>query len=357
MKILLISDCSQELICGVTRKQNELIKNLRKNHVAVLINSDDFFAAVDIPYWHNVRAVIPNPISYYRLTHMIEQYDPNIIHIMTEGTLGLMASIHCSLKGRPYTTMRCTRFELYFPRLSRLISAYLDTFHSFSEVCISPSPTLALMNPHKKSVGILNGCNLQEFTSEGPYHYDIYKLPKPRWLYVGRITEEKNIQSLLDIAPSLDGSVIIVGDGPLKRPNYENIYFMGWLQGKELSATYRTCDVLVFPSKTDTFGQVIVEAMASGIPVAAYPVIGPIDVINHGKTGFLDNNLEIACKKTYELKSEQCKQRCIDHASTFSWETMTTKFLENQIYHTSSRRSNIYIYLCMSFFAMFYFLI
>ena len=357
MKILIISDCSDSLICGVTRKQNELMIHLRKNHVPILITSDDFFG-FDIPYWHNVRAVIPNPISYYRLSSMIEEFNPHRIHIMTEGTIGLMASIHCSLKGRPYTTMRCTRFELYFPRFSRLISAYLDNFHSFSEVCITPSPTLALMNPHKKSVGIVNGCNLQEFSDKGPYHYDIYQLPKPRWLYVGRITKEKNITGLLDIAPSLPGSVIIVGDGPLKQPNYENIYFMGWLQGKELSAAYRSCDVLIFPSLTDTFGQVIVEAMSSGIPVASYPVIGPVDVIDHGKTGYLDHNLEIACKKTYELtKSEECKQRCIKHASTFSWSTMTTKFLENQIYHTTCRRQNIYPYLCVSFFMMVYFLI
>ena len=217
MKVLIVSDCSNSLICGVTRKQNELINQLRKNHVAVLINPDDFFA-VDIPYWHNLKAVLPNPISYYRLTRMIEQYDPNMIHIMTEGPLGLMTSIHCFLKGRPYTTMRCTRFELYLPRFSKLISMYLDTFHSFSKACISPSPTLALLNPHKKSVGILNGCNLQEFTNEGPYHYDIYKLPKPIFLYVGRISKEKGVEDL--ILAFLDANLEdlklkIVGDGPL----------------------------------------------------------------------------------------------------------------------------------------------
>ena len=355
MKVLIISDCPESLICGVTRKQNELIKELRKNHVPILINPDDFFA-VDIPYWHNVKAVIPSPLAYYRITNMIEQFNPHFIHIITEGTLGLMASLHYSLKGRPYTTMRCTRFELYFPHFEKLISMYLDTFHNFSEVCISPSPTLALMNPHKKSIGILNGCNLQDFSHKGPYHYDIYKLPKPRWLYVGRITEEKNINSLLDIAPSLPGSVIIVGDGPLKQKNYGNIHFMGWLQGKELSAAYRTCDVFVFPSKTDTFGQVIVEAQSSGKPVVAYPVIGPVDVIDHGKTGYLDHNLFTACMKAYELsKSKQCKERCIRHAETFSWETMCDKFLDCQVYHTTSKRPHIYKYMCASFISVLYF--
>ncbi len=356
MKILIISDCSRDLICGVTRKQNELMNHLQKKHLPVLITSDDFWG-VNIPYWYNVKAVVPSPISYYRLASMIEQFNPNVIHILTEGTLGFMASLHCSLKGRPYTTMRCTRFELYFPYLSKLINSYLNIFHSFSEACISPSPTLALLNPHKKSVSIMNGCNLKDFSHKGPYHYDIYQLPKPRWLYVGRISEEKNIKSLLDIAPSLPGSVIIVGDGPLKQPNYDNIYFMGWLQGKELSAAYRTCDVLVFPSRTDTFGQVMVEAMASGLPVAAYPVIGPIDVINHKTSGYLDHNLEVACKKTYELtKSERCKERCAEHATFFSWSTMTSKFLECQVYHINALRPNIYLYICMSFFAMFYFL-
>ena len=358
MKVLIVSDCPDSLICGVTRKQNELIKELRKNHVAILINPDDYFA-LDIPYWHNVKAVLPNPISYYRLTRMIEQYDPNMIHIMTEGPLGLMTSIHCTLKGRPYTTMRCTRFELYFPHFEKLVSVYLDTFHSFSKVCISPSPTLSLMNPHKNSIGILNGCNLQDFSHKGPYHYDIHKLPKPIFLYVGRISKEKNIISLLEISTSLPGSVVIVGDGPLKNiyaKKYTNVHFMGWLQGKELSAAYRTCDVLVFPSKTDTFGQVMVEAQVSGLPIAAYPVVGPVDVVDHMKTGYLDHNLLTSCMKAYELtKSQRCQERCIKHASSFSWETMCNKFLDCQVYHIKSKRPHIYRYIFASFISILYF--
>ena len=98
-----------------------------------------------------------------------------------------------------------------------------------------------------------------------------------------------------------------------------NLYYLGWKHGEELSEIYRSCDVFVFPSKTDTFGQVMVEAMASGLPVAAYPVVGPIDVVKHGVTGYLDDNLQVACEKAYENKDSQ---KCVEYAKTFRWSDM-----------------------------------
>lgn len=353
MKVLLISDCSQSQVCGVTRKQNELVTQLRlKNHLPKLITSDNFWNK-KAPYWNNVKLAIISPIAYWKLLCTIEKFNPHIINIMTEGPLGLMASIHCKLKGRPYTTMRCTRIELYFTNtiLKTMVNNYLDLFHSFSEACISPSPSLAKLNNHSNSIGILNGCNVNEFTNQGDLHYDLSELPSPKWLYVGRVEKEKNIQALLDISTQLEGSVIIVGDGEYAskitetKDKYNNVYFMGWKKGKELVKVYRSCDVFVFPSKTDTFGQVMVEAMACGLPVAAYPVIGPKDVVIHKSTGYLDTNLYKACMEAYQLKD---KETCINHAKTFSWSDMCDKFIECHSVRENLKPKRPHIYIQMA---------
>ncbi len=355
MRVLIISDCSQSQVCGVTRKQNELVKQLRlKNHIPLLLTSDDFWNK-NAPYWNNVKLVVISPAAYWKLIITIEKFNPQMINIMTEGPLGLMAGFHCLLKGRPYSTMRCTRFELYFknPMFSKLVKKYIENFHSFSNVCISPSPSLAKLNNHPNSIGILNGCNITEFNRDGKKHPDLDNLSGPKWLYVGRVEKEKNIQDLLDISDRLKGSVIIVGDGSYVREVQENnhVYFMGWKKGEELVQIYRSCDVFVFPSKTDTFGQVMVEAMACGLPVAAYPVIGPLDVVKHGSTGYLDNDLYKACIMAHKTID---RDKCVEHAKQFSWSDMCDKFIECQVIHQGSSRPHIYIQLLIVFLLIIY---
>ena len=279
-KILLISDCSDSQICGVQRKQNELKKQIDKREMkCLLINSDDFYT-FRAPYWRDVKLVLPTPFSYIKLKRLIDTFDPDNICFMTEGTLGIMGIIHCIMTGRKFTTMRCTRFEEYFNYsiCKVIIEKYIDIFHKYSECCISPSVKLAELNNHKRSVGILNGCDTKNFSSEGDKDTNILKNKKPLWLYVGRITEEKNIKEILKVSKLLDGTFIFVGDGPLKKILIgENIVTLGWKIGKDLERIYRSCDIFIFPSKTDTFGQVIVEALASGLPVAAYDTYGPND--------------------------------------------------------------------------------
>lgn len=353
MRVLLVSDCSQKQVCGVTRKQNELVKQLRlKNHIPKLLTCDDFWNK-KAPYWSHVKLAVISPIAYWKLIRMIEKFNPQVINIMTEGPLGVMTSLHCKLKGRPYTTMRCTRYELYVDSslIGRMIGNYINTFHSFSTACISPSPSLSKLYTHHNSIGILNGCNINEFNREGPSNPDLYDIEGPKWLYVGRVEKEKNIQALLDISSRLNGSVIIVGDGNYtdKVKEYPNVYFMGWKQGEELVKIYRSCDVFVFPSKTDTFGQVMVEAMACGLPVAAYPVIGPKDVVLHGSTGYLDEDLYKACMESHKYTN---RKACIEHAKTFSWSDMCDRFLECQSIHNGVVRPYIYIQIILGMFIL-----
>ena len=351
MKVLLVSDCHSSQICGVTRKQQELVKQLRlKNHIPKLLSSDSF-VTVPLPHFQQVRLAIPSPFSYYKVVKVFRKFKPDIICILTEGPLGLMAALHCNLHRLPYTTMRCTQYENYVQGIHTIISTYLDWFHSCSRVCITPSPTLAGQYKHPKALGILNGCNTTEFTPEGNLHKDIINLPSPRWLYVGRISKEKNVDVLVPLAEKLPGSMILVGSGPhiANMKQRTNIYYLGWKRGEELSEIYRSCDVFVFPSKTDTFGQVMVEAMASGLPVAAYPVVGPIDVVNHGVTGYLDEDLQTACEKAYETKDSQ---KCIDYAKTFRWSDMCDSFMECQVICENPPRDRVYLYLGLAVFVL-----
>lgn len=175
----------------------------------------------------------------------------------------------------------------------------------------------------------MNGCNTSAFSPNGPKLADMEGMKRPIWLYVGRVSHEKNVLALLELHDKIKGSIAIVGKGPFfqeakERFESENVKFLGWRQGEELYSAYRSADAFAFTSRTDTFGQVNIEAMASGLPVAAFPVTGPIDLVVDG-CGAVDDDLLVAMKKAIATKDVQ---KCLEHARSFSWEEMTTKFLE-----------------------------
>lgn len=357
-KILLVSDCSEYQICGVQRKQNELVKHIEKNENKCLLINPDIFYTFRAPYWKDVKLVIPSPFSYLKLIKMIDNFDPDNICFMTEGTLGIMGIIHCIMTGRKFTTMRCTRFEEYFNYsiCKIIIRKYIELFHKYSECCISPSVKLSKIINHKNSVGILNGCDTIKFSADGEKDLNILKNVKPLWLYVGRITEEKNIRDILKLSKILDGTFIFVGDGPLRKIlKGDNIVTLGWKKNKDLEKIYRSCDIFIFPSKTDTFGQVMVEAMASGLPVAAYNTYGPNEVIKNKETGIINDDLYISCLETLKLlEDKDIKQKCIKHSKNFSWEKMTSEFLQNQVLckYNVYNVYNLYYYLFVIFISL-----
>lgn len=334
-KMLLLSDCSKNHICGVTRKQNEIIKNINKFGYECKLISSDMFWPFKCPYWNNVELTMIEPLSYYIISGMIEKYNPENICIMTEGPIGLMAAFHCNIVGRKYSTMRCTRFEWYFNNylIRKIIESYINIFHYFSKCCITPSIELSKTINHPNCVGILNGCDVKSFSISGEKYKELEKYEKPLWLYVGRLTNEKNVLVLNDLNDKIDGTIITVGDGPEKKKlNKSKIVNLGWVVGEKLYQIYRSCDFFIFPSKTDTFGQVMVEAMASGLPVAAYNVIGPNDVVIHNKTGYLSDNIEKSCHEVLKLKknSENISENCINHSKSFSWDVMIQEFIHCQ---------------------------
>lgn len=211
---------------------------------------------------------------------------------------------------------------------------FLTVFHRAAFRVITPSPSFGrvLINlgcvDEDKCRPILNGCNTQSFSPDGPKDPAMADLQHPIWLYVGRVSHEKNVLAFLSLRDKLPGSIAVVGQGPyfeeaVQKFSSDRCKFLGWRKGEELTAAYRGADFFVFPSKTDTFGQVIIEAMASGLPVAAHPVTGPIDLVVEG-TGAVDDDLLVACNKAMKVTN---KSDCVAHAKKFSWSRMADEFL------------------------------
>jgi glycosyltransferase involved in cell wall biosynthesis len=332
--ILIVSDSVH--ICGVTRKYNEICKRLLIKYDIVKLDTS-MFPSYSMPIWNDVKFCMPGLIKYLYMREIIIKNNPDKIHIMTEGPLGFMVMIYCIMNNIKYTTMFCTRIDLYFEEnihkwCGCVVRWYFRQFHKNSKCIIVPSPSM--INIIKDMTGndsvksIMNGCDLTKFGIHGETNIEMDKLKKPIWLNVGRLCKSKGIQDIFNISHRLPGTVVIVGGGKNYleyKHAYPHIKFLGWKEGNDLYNCYRSADYFIFPSKTDTFGQVIVEAMASGLPVAAYPVTGPKDIIIHEETGYLHEDLDKSCK---EIMNLNCRKRCIEHSKNFTWNNMVNEFIK-----------------------------
>ena len=271
-----------------------------------------------------------------KIAEMIEAAQPCAIHIATEGPLGWAARAYCRRQGLPFTTAYHTRFPEYIQARFRVplpISyAVMRRFHdSSSRVMVATQGIESeLAQRGFKNIGRWSrGVDTELFRprpevkgKDGPFGH----LPGPIFLYVGRVAVEKNIEAFL--ALDLPGSKAVVGDGPqldeMKR-RFPDVHFAGARFGEDLARHYAAGDVFVFPSRTDTFGLVLLEALASGLPVAAYPVSGPNDVIGDSPAGVLNTDLGLAAEAALRLDPAACRT----HALGFSWEACARQFIEN----------------------------
>jgi glycosyltransferase involved in cell wall biosynthesis len=260
----------------------------------------------------------------------IKDFEPDAIHIATEGPLGLSARAYAVRNRLPFSTAYHTRFPEYVQARTGIpISwtyAFLRWFHG---------PSMAVMAP---TIVVKDDLEKFGFTnvvlwSRG-VDTDVFKMQEskalnsahPIFLYVGRVAVEKNINAFLEI--DLPGSKWVVGDGPAMakiKQQYPNVNYLGVLQQPELAKVYAAADVFVFPSKTDTFGLVLLEAMACGTPVAAYPVTGPIDVLGDSPAGAMDEDLRTACLAALKIPREVARA----HAERFSWRASTEQFAKH----------------------------
>jgi glycosyltransferase involved in cell wall biosynthesis len=325
MRIGIVTDAWRPQVNGVVVSLERLTAEFRGLGHDVRIFSPDLFSTVPCPGYAEIRlSIMPGR----KLARLIDAYAPDTLHVATEGPLGLAARRYCLARGRPFSTSFHTRFPDYVRARIGLPAAAgyaaLRWFHRPSQAVMVSTKSL------RRELDQRGFANLRPW-SPGvdtelfrPRPKDLFEARRPVFLYVGRIAVEKNIQAFLDL--DLPGSKVVVGDGPMLndlRRRYADVHFVGAKFGEDLARHYAAADVFVFPSRTDTFGLVQLEALACGIPVAAYPVTGPLDVIDGTGVGCLDEDLGRAALAALAISPESCRA----FAMKFSWRHCATQFL------------------------------
>ena len=327
MRIAIISDAGEPQVNGVVNTLRSTVRCLRGLGHEVLLLSPRDFRTFACPTYPEIRLAYK---PYARIVAALEAFQPDCIHIATEGPMGLAARGYCVRHKLSFTTAYHTRFPEYLAARKLLPKAItyrlLRWFHGRSEAIMVPTPAMktALEEEGFRNVVLWGrGVDTNHFR---PAVEDHACIERPLFLYVGRVAVEKNIEAFLKL--DLPGTKWVVGDGPQLEDlsaRYPEVRFLGAKGHDELPAYYNCADVFVFPSKTDTFGLVLLEAMACGIPVAAYPVEGPIDVVDNGVSGVLRQDLKQACLQAMKLDHEAVRA----HAATRSWESATQQFLQH----------------------------
>jgi glycosyltransferase involved in cell wall biosynthesis len=325
MRVLIATDAWHPQVNGVVRTLTSLAESARKLGVEIIFLTPEGFASVPVPTYPGLRCALPSPREIAR---RIEDARPDAIHIATEGTIGHSVRHYCRKQGRPFTTSYTTRFPEYISARLALPEAWtyawLRRFHSAATVTMvsTPSLTTELAARGFTNLGMwTRGVNTELFRPERAIDLG---LPRPIFISVGRIAVEKNLAAFLSL--DLPGSKIVIGQGPQEielRRRFPDAKFLGLLDEKVLPAYLAGSDVFVFPSRTDTFGVVQLEALACGVPVAAYPVTGPKDVIGNDPIGVLNDDLRVACMGALHLSREACRNFALAH----SWEASARQFI------------------------------
>jgi glycosyltransferase involved in cell wall biosynthesis len=328
LKVLIVTDAWAPQVNGVVRTLETLGRDLRALGHEVRYATPEGRFTVPMPTYPEIRlAIFPRA----GLEKEIRAFAPDAIHIATEGTLGLSARAICIKYGIPYTTSFHTRFPEYvrarFPFIpEETVYRFLRWFHSPATAMMVATLSLKReMEGHGfKNLRIWSrGVDVDSFR---PIPDASLGVPGPVWLYVGRIAVEKNIEAFL--ALDLPGTKVVIGDGPARahlEHKFPDAKFLGQKTGEDLARAYAASDVFVFPSRTDTFGLVMLEALASGVPVAAYPVQGPLDVVGDSPVAVLDEDLAKACRAALAIPHDTCRA----YALTRSWSACTRQFLSN----------------------------
>jgi len=327
MKIALVTDAWRPQTNGVVTTLTRTLEGLeRLGHVTCAITPADF-KTLPCPTYPEIRlALFPSS----RVRRTLREFAPDAVHVATEGPLGQAARRWCLREGMRFTTSYHTQFPQYVrarvPIPERWSYAFLRRFHSAAE-------RVMVATEHVRRDLERNGFRNLAMWTRGvdvglfrPGDRDFLPGPRPIMLYAGRVAVEKNLEAYL--ALDLPGTKYVIGGGPALdelRKKYPDVIFTGYKFGEELARHVAAADVFVFPSRTDTFGLVLLEAMACGVPVAAYPVIGPIDVVQQGISGFLHEDLGTAVVRALELDREACRRQALG----FTWERATAQFVAN----------------------------
>lgn len=327
-RLLVVTDAWRPQINGVVRSLERLAEELEKADLTVEFLTPLEFRTLPMPTYPEIRLSLTHG---WAIRRRIERARPDYIHIATEGPLGLMARrAALDIRAPGYTTSYHTRFPEYLsarlPVPQSWTYAALRRFHNAGLACMVATETLEQDLAGRGFRNLMRWSRGVDTTLFHPRDTAVYDLPRPIFLNVGRVAVEKNLEAFLDL--DLPGSKVVIGDGPqlgeLKR-RYPKVHFLGPKTGEDLAAHYADADVFVFPSLTDTFGNVVVEALASGLPVAAFPVMGPIDIVGSTDGGVLSNDLREACLGALRIAREDA----IEVAHRFDWSVSAAQFRRN----------------------------
>jgi glycosyltransferase involved in cell wall biosynthesis len=324
MRILVATDAWHPQVNGVVRTLAMTAEAAKALGAEISFLTPQSFRTFALPSYRDLRVALPYQAKIARL---VADARPDCIHIATEGPIGLLVRRYCRKHAFPFTTSFHTRFPEYIsarlPIPESWSWAALRAFHGPSQAVMAATPALAAELRTKGFRNVVLWPRGVDTSLFHPRTVDL-GLPRPVFLCVGRVAVEKNLEAFLDL--DLPGSKLIVGDGPARASlerKYPKAVFLGAQRGEALAQAYAGADVFVFPSKTDTFGLVLLEALASGLPVAAFPVTGPRDVIGAAPVGALDDDLRAACLAALRVSP----QACLEFAAKHTWEDSARAFV------------------------------
>lgn len=326
MRILVATDAWRPQINGVVRTYERVLAELDALGVETAVLAPDEFRTIPCPTYPEIRLAIP---GYAYVIERLGVVRPDAVHIATEGPVGWMARAYCLKRNVPFTTS----FHTLFPDYLRARFGFPESwtyavqrwFHNAGAGMMVATDSLARDLDHRGFRRILpwtRGVDTQLFRPRGVRLFG----DGPVYLYVGRVAVEKSIPAFLDL--DLPGRKVVVGVGPMLdelKARYPDVLFTGARSGEDLAEAYASADVFVFPSRTDTFGMVLLEAMASGLPIAAFPVTGPVDLVKPSVSGLLDDDLGRAARGALALDRSAVRAA----AESYGWEACARLFLQN----------------------------
>jgi glycosyltransferase involved in cell wall biosynthesis len=335
-KLTVVTDAWHPQVNGVVTVFDRIIPLLKQRGYEIsLIEPAQFPHTIAMPLYPEIRLAL---FAKSRVRALLKEQNPDMIHIATEGPLGLAARRYCIKHKIPFTTSYHTHFQLYltkyfFTAIHPLVNGFLRWFHDAATATMTATPSMCQT---LKDIGIKHvklwplGVDLELFSySENP---DLPALAKPVFAYFSRLAKEKSPEEFFKL--DLPGTKLVIGDGPM-RAALEKKYgstatFVGYKRGKELVQWLSMADVMIFPSRTETFGLVVVESLACGVPVAAHDVMGPRDIITEGVDGYLGEDLAEAANKCLALSPRECRAK----AEEYSWERSAEAFVQNLAFRT-----------------------
>ncbi len=329
MRILIATDAWHPQVNGVVRSIQAMADEARRLGAQVDLVTPDGFTSVRAPTYPDIRLALA---SVPAVARRVAALAPDHIHIATEGPIGLATRQFCRGSGRVFTTSYHTQFPDYlaarFPIPRSLSYAALRWFHNGGGGTMVATDSVARDLHRRGFRNIMRWSRGVDHALFRPRPESVLDLPRPIYLYVGRVAVEKNLAAFLSL--DLPGTKVVAGDGPARgelEAGFPRTVFLGMQTGENLARIYASADVFVFPSRTDTFGIVLLEALASGLPVAAYPVAGPSDVLGDSGAGVLDEDLGVACREALAVPRERARSAAL----RYTWAESARQFLDNVV--------------------------